>query len=186
MDTPSKVSGLRISYFRLFGGLCGLTPRRRRQPSGGDTRAEPVFPTKGRRPPRGRRRRTMAIEALVPPDAARVATRAPSRRNSVHERPKTASRGHFLLSVYTPASPCLSATAQQCTRTPQNGVERPFPPICVHSCVPTIAWGTLEAVTVTAHAVWLDWFSAPFALTRPTCGHTYPQAPPARRAYPAR
>ena len=28
--------------------------------------------------------------------------------------------------------------------------------------------------------------SAPFALTRPTCGHTYPQAPPARRAYPAR
>ena len=28
--------------------------------------------------------------------------------------------------------------------------------------------------------------SAPFALTRPTCGHTCPQAPPARRAYPAR
>ena len=26
-----------------------------------------------RRPPRGRRRRTMAVEALVPPDAARVA-----------------------------------------------------------------------------------------------------------------
>ncbi len=28
--------------------------------------------------------------------------------------------------------------------------------------------------------------SAPFALTRPTCGHTCPQAPPARRAYPVR
>ena len=31
----------------LFGGLCGLLPRRRRQPSGGSARAEPVFPTKG-------------------------------------------------------------------------------------------------------------------------------------------
>ena len=28
--------------------------------------------------------------------------------------------------------------------------------------------------------------SAPFALTRPTCGHTCLQAPPARRAYPVR
>ena len=26
--------------------------------------------------------------------------------------------------------------SQQCTQMPQNGAERPFPPICVHSCVP--------------------------------------------------
>ena len=29
--------------------------------------------------------------------------------------------------------------AQQCTQMPQNGSERPFSPICVHSCVPTAA-----------------------------------------------
>ena len=27
--------------------------------------------------------------------------------------------------------------SQQCTQMPRNGAERPFPPICVHSCVPT-------------------------------------------------
>ena len=26
--------------------------------------------------------------------------------------------------------------SQQCTQMPQNGAEGPFPPICVHSCVP--------------------------------------------------
>ena len=57
------------------------------------------------------------------------------RRNSVHERPKPASRGHFCQSVYTPAYPRLSATVQQCTQVPRNGPERPFLPICVHSCV---------------------------------------------------
>ena len=31
----------------FLGGLCWLLPRRRRQPSGGGARAEPVFPTKG-------------------------------------------------------------------------------------------------------------------------------------------
>ena len=28
--------------------------------------------------------------------------------------------------------------SQQCTQMPQNGAERPFPPICVHSCMPTV------------------------------------------------
>ena len=28
--------------------------------------------------------------------------------------------------------------SQQCTQMPQNGVERPFWPICVHSCIPTV------------------------------------------------
>ena len=58
-----------------------------------------------------------------------------SRRNSVHKCPKTASRGRFSRSVYTPAYPRLSATVQQCTQVPRNGPERPFLPICVHSCV---------------------------------------------------
>ena len=50
-----------------------MLPRRRHQASGGAARAEAVFRPSGRRPPRGRRRHAMAVGALVPPDAARVA-----------------------------------------------------------------------------------------------------------------
>ena len=74
----------------------------------------------------------MAVGALVPPDATRVATSGatvytsapkrrrgavfanlctllrpyvcPQRRNSVHKCPRTAPRGYFSQSVYTPAS----------------------------------------------------------------------------------
>ena len=68
------------------------------------------------------------------------ATHNPSPRpNSVHKCPKTATRGHFGRSVYTPASPHGRSNdpreVQQCTQMPQNGAERPFPPICVHCCV---------------------------------------------------
>ena len=58
------------------------------------------------------------------------------RRNSVHKCPKTAPRGRFRRSVYTPASPHLSSTPQQCTQMPQNSSERPFSSICVHSFAP--------------------------------------------------
>ena len=40
--------------------------------------------------------------------ASRRSLRRNWRRNSVHKCPKTASRGHFRRSVYTPASPRLS------------------------------------------------------------------------------
>ena len=49
------------------------------------------------------------------PDAARVTTRIATR---------------------------ATLAAQQCTQMPQNGSERPFPPICVHSFVPTVACAT--------------------------------------------
>ena len=49
-----------------------------------------------------------------------------SRRNSVHECPKTAPRDRFCQSVYTPASPRLPAMAQQCTQMVQNSSKRPF------------------------------------------------------------
>ncbi len=55
------------------------------------------------------------VETLVLPDAARVTTRIATR---------------------------ATLAAQQCTQMPQNGDERPFPPICVHSCVPTVARAT--------------------------------------------
>ena len=103
-----------------------------------------VFRPRERRPPRGRRRHAMAVEALVPPDATRIATRgtahSPTRSNSVHEWPKTAPRGRFHRLVYTLASPRparATLTLQQCTQMAKNGVERPFLPTCVHCCVPT-------------------------------------------------
>ena len=65
------------------------------------------------------------------------------RRKSVHKCPKTGPRGYFRQSVYTPASPRLSTMAQQCTQMTRNCAERPFSPICVHSCVsPTSARAT--------------------------------------------
>ena len=85
-----------------IGGLCGLLSRRRRQPSGGGAHAEPVFPTKGEAATEGgRRRHTMAVEALVPPDATR-------KCNSVHKWSETAPRGYFSQSVYTPLPPGAS------------------------------------------------------------------------------
>ena len=69
---------------RLFGGSCGLMPRRRCQPGSGATRAEPVFPTKREGPARRRRRHAMVVEALMPPDAARVAIRIATRVATVY------------------------------------------------------------------------------------------------------
>ena len=68
----------------LFGGPCGLTPRRRCRPGSGATRAEPVFPTEREGPARGRRRHAVAAEALVPPGAARVAIRIATRVATVY------------------------------------------------------------------------------------------------------
>ncbi len=68
------------------------------------------LPDKGEATTGGRRRHTMALEPLVPPDTVRVATRIAAR---------------------------TILASQQCTRMPQNGAKRPFLPICVHSCVPT-------------------------------------------------
>ena len=68
----------------------------------------------------------------------------PPRLNSVHKCPRTAPIGRFRRSVYTIASPRAARaglapqlSAQQCTQMAQNGVERPFSPICVHYCIPT-------------------------------------------------
>ena len=76
------------------------------------------------------------MPCTAPSRCARRNSHRSARRNSVHKWPKTAPRGHFCQSVYTPASPRLSATAQQCTQMAQSGAERPDPPICVHYCDP--------------------------------------------------
>ena len=73
----------------------------------------------------------MVAEALVPPDAARVATvytNAPIRCGE-------ARSSHLCTLLRSQGHPQPKPTAQQCTQMPQNGPEGPFPPICVHSCV---------------------------------------------------
>ena len=112
-----------------------MLPRRRRQSGSGAAHTNSVFPTM----------REAATEEAPPTHHGGWGTRATRRgshRNSVHKCPKTAPRGHFRRSVYTPAFPRLSTTAQQCTRMAQNDSERPFSPICVHSFAPTTARAT--------------------------------------------
>ena len=124
---------------RLFRGSCGLTPRRRRQPGSGATRAEPIFPTKREGPARGRRRHAVVAEALVPPDAACVTTRATLAAQQCTQMPRNGTEGPFppiCVHSCVPTAARNSATAQQCTQTPQSGAERPDPPICVHYCDP--------------------------------------------------
>ena len=101
----------------------------------------------------------MAIEAFVPPDAARVATvytnapkrlrravfadlctllcshACPRRRNSVHKCPRTAPRDRFRRSVYTPLLPRLPTTAQphKCPKTaPRGRFRRSVYTLCPH------------------------------------------------------
>ena len=61
-----------------------------------------------------------------------VYTNAPIRRGE-------ARSSHLCTLLRSPGHSQPKPTAQQCTQTPQNGVERPFWPICVHSCAPTTA-----------------------------------------------
>ena len=128
---------------RLFGGSCGLTSWRRCQPGNGATRSEPGFPTKREGPARRRRRHAMVVEALVPPDAARVVIRIATRVATVYTNAPKRRREAILTDLCTLLRPHGRSNdpreSQQCTQMPQNGSERPFPPICVHSCVIALA-----------------------------------------------
>ena len=85
----------------LFGGSCGLTPWRRCQPGSGAARSGPVFPTEQEGPARGRRRHAVAVEALVPPDAARVAIRIATRVATVYTNAQNGSEGAILADLCT-------------------------------------------------------------------------------------
>ena len=117
-----------------------MTPRRRRQPGSGATRSEPVFPTKREGLARRRRRHAMAAEALVPPDAARVAIRIATRVATVYTNAPKRRREAISTDLCTLLCPHGRSNdpceLQQCTQMPQSGAERPDPPICVHYCDP--------------------------------------------------
>ena len=116
----------------------------RHQPGDGATRAEPVAQSlfsrpREKRPPGGTAGTSWWLGCSCHPMQLALQLARPSRPNSVHKCPKTARRGHFGQSVYTPDFPAPvrnGATAQQCTQMPQSGAEKPDPPICVHYCDP--------------------------------------------------
>ena len=58
----------------------------------------------------------------------------PGSRSAATTLPR--SSGSATPTESSPAGGCPQLTAQQCTQTSQSGVERPDPPICVHSCDP--------------------------------------------------
>ena len=60
---------------------------------------------------------------------ATVYTNASKRRGE-------ARSSHLCTLLRFQGHPQPKPTAQQCTQTPQNGAERPDPPICVHYCDP--------------------------------------------------
>ena len=65
-------------------------------------------------------------------DSPTVYTNAPKQRGE-------ARSSHLCTLLRSQGHPQPKPTAQQCTQMPQNGAERPFWPICVHSCVVALA-----------------------------------------------
>ena len=113
-----------------------MMPRRRCQPGNGATRSEPIFPTKREGPARRRRRHAMVAEALVPPDAVRVATLVATVYTNAPKRRREARSSHLCTLLRSQGHSQPKPTAQQCTQMPQNGADRPFSAICVHCCDP--------------------------------------------------
>ena len=115
---------------RLFRGSCGLTPRRRCQPGSGAARSEPVFPTKREGPARGRRQHAVAVEALMPPDAARVAIRIATRVATVYTnapiRRREARSSHLCTLLRPHVCPQQRNSVHKCPKTALIGHFRRF------------------------------------------------------------
>ena len=79
----------------------------------------------------------------MPPDAARVAIRVATRVATVYTNapkwPREAVFGDLCTLLRRHGRSNDPRESQQCTQMPQNGTERPFSAICVHSCVVALA-----------------------------------------------
>ena len=71
------------------------------------------------------------------PRGSRIATRAATVYTNAPERRRKTVFGDLCTLLHPHPAARATPAAQQCTQMPQNGVERPFSPICVHYCVPT-------------------------------------------------
>ena len=91
------------------------------------------FPDQGRGgAPRSRCRHAMEVGAHVPPDATRIATVYTNDPKRLRE----AVFADLCTLFCTSTTARATLTLQQCTQMAKNCVERPFSPICVHSCIP--------------------------------------------------
>ena len=121
-----------------------MTPRRRCQPGSGAARSEPVFPTKREGPARGRRRHAVAVEALMPPDAARVAIRIATRVATVYtnapKRHRKAIFGDLCTLLCPHVCPQQRNSVHKCPKTAPIGHFRRFvytialSPACATRC----------------------------------------------------
>ena len=131
-----------------------MTPRRRRQPGSGATRAEPVFPTKREGPARRRRRHAVVAEALVPPGAgcSRRDSCRDSRRNSVHKRPKTAPRA-ILADLCTLLRPRVCPQQRNSVHKRPNPARRgPILPFVYTIAIPRLPTTQAHGATVYTNA----------------------------------
>ena len=73
-----------------------------------------------------------------PRSLARSSQGATVYTNALKRRGEARS-SHLCTLLRSQGHPQPKPTDQQCTQVPQNGAERPFWPICVHSCVVALA-----------------------------------------------
>ena len=107
-----------------------MTPRRRCQPGSGAARSEPVFPTKREGPARGRRQHAVAVEALMPPDAARVATRVATVYTNAPKRRGEARSSHLCTLLRPHVCPRQRNSPTVYTNAPKRHREAIFGDLC--------------------------------------------------------
>ena len=76
---------------------------------------------------------------LRPPASPRGTSRDATVYTNAPIRCGEARSSHLCTLLRSQGHPQPKPTAQQCTQMPQNGPERPFSSICVHSCVTALA-----------------------------------------------
>ena len=117
-------------------------------------------PRMGRRGPILRIRTTLALRGFVwvAASAKTPTWQRRSRRACFSYQARDGHRGGAAGTPWRLGCSChptqlaSQLASQQCTQMPQNGSERPFSPICVHSCVTTAARATSRVATVYTNA----------------------------------
>ena len=130
-----------------------MTPRRRCQPGSGATRSEPVFPTKREGPARRRRRHAMVAEALVSPDAARIAIRIATRVATVYTNAPKRRRETILTDLCTLLRPHVCPQQHNSVHKCPNPVRRgPILPFVYTIAIPRPPTTQAHGATVYTNA----------------------------------
>ena len=144
----------------------------------GSMRALYGGPRMGRRGPILRIRTTLALRGFVwvAASAKTPTWQRRSRRACFSYQARDGHRGGAAGTPWRLGCSChptqlaSQLASQQCTQMPQNGSERPFSPICVHSCVTTAARATGRGHR--SHDI-----DGPMAFVMPGCSDLRPTPP---------